>query len=28
MSYQTHLADEKSGRTRFKRKKVVLKKVK
>ncbi|MDH9149526.1 FtsW/RodA/SpoVE family cell cycle protein [Streptococcus infantis] len=28
MSYQTHLADENSGRTRFKRKKVVLKKVK
>ena len=28
MSYQTHLADEKSGKTRFKRKKVVLKKVK
>ena len=28
MSYQTHLADEKSGRTKFKRKKVVLKKVK
>lgn len=28
MSYQTHLADEKSGRKRFKRKKVVLKKVK
>ena len=28
MSYQTHLADEKSGRTRFNRKKVVLKKVK
>lgn len=28
MSYQTHLADEKSGRTRFKRKKVVLKKMK
>lgn len=28
MSYQTNLADEKSGRTRFKRKKVVLKKVK
>ena len=28
MSYQTHLADEKSGRTRYKRKKVVLKKVK
>ena len=28
MSYQTHLADEKSGRTRVKRKKVVLKKVK
>ena len=28
MSYQTHLAEEKSGRTRFKRKKVVLKKVK
>lgn len=28
MSYQTHLADEKSGRTRFKCKKVVLKKVK
>lgn len=28
MSYQTHLADEKSGRTRFKRKKIVLKKVK
>ena len=28
MSYQTHLADEKSGNTRFKRKKVVLKKVK
>ena len=28
MSYQTHLADEKSGRTRFKRKKVVLTKVK
>ena len=28
MSYQTHLADEKSVRTRFKRKKVVLKKVK
>ena len=28
MSYQTHLADEKSGRTRFKRKKVELKKVK
>lgn len=26
MSYQTHLADEKSGRTRYKRKKVVLKK--
>ena len=28
MSYQTHLAEEKSGKTRFKRKKVVLKKVK
>ena len=28
MSYQTHLADEKSGHTRSKRKKVVLKKVK
>ena len=28
MSYQTHLADEKSGRAKFKRKKVVLKKVK
>ena len=28
MSYQTHLADEKSGRTKLKRKKVVLKKVK
>lgn len=28
MSYQTNLADEKSGKTRFKRKKVVLKKVK
>ena len=28
MSYQTHLADEKSGHTRTKRKKVVLKKVK
>ena len=28
MSYQTHLADEKSGKARFKRKKVVLKKVK
>ena len=28
MSYQTHLAEEKNGKTRFKRKKVVLKKVK
>ncbi|MBZ1353536.1 FtsW/RodA/SpoVE family cell cycle protein [Streptococcus nidrosiense] len=28
MSYQTHLAEEKSGKTRLKRKKVVLKKVK
>ena len=28
MSYQTHLADEKNGRAKFKRKKVVLKKVK
>ena len=28
MSYQTHLAEEKSGKTRFKRKKVVLKKIK
>ena len=28
MSYQTHLAEEKSGKTRFKRKKVVLKKLK
>ena len=28
MSYQTHLAEEKSGKARFKRKKVVLKKVK
>jgi len=28
MSYQTNLAEEKSGKVRFKRKKVVLKRIK